>query len=599
MESTTVTSTSSVTSDRSSDSDNDSTEDSNYDEAASPITQDMITSDTHDDQIVDDDSIDEEEYAKHLGDIQSATQEPITDTSQPRKITTQETDESKEYRELELFPSPYFDEMAQRSSNATLTRRFCMQTYFVDQPLLNIQQGGTAWIQQRSKIAITASNFAAVLGLLPFETSQKSYDKLLKQRDTDFTSPQWANVTWGKEMEGTARQFLRDHFFPEIREVGTFIYKPDPRLGATPDGLIVDGIRDKRLSLLEIKCPAKQGNFAQKGIPIWNLLQVYGEMASTGVDNTIFMSWLPQRFSLFYVTFDRRIWNSYVYPKLKDILDAMEQGKAWTPTMTIWKEELNEINTLLSENVFKICQFDDVKGHRGGLKWNLRHIIRDGEKIELRVSDVHHAQNISLDRTLAFTSHKLVSDTTKAGSISTISGPTLTTQPITPVLPPKFSSRADLKDFIHSHRYQPRATTTPTKGKQHHAQAMHKSARVSVKTPSSTLTSMLEPSTSSNKVDVRSLDPASRRKLREQLIREKEQAKELERLEKEKAIEDKLKEEALPEAEKEILRKQRDEEARKNRVPDLMAQRQAERRARQRRRQRNAVNNLVNRSRLG
>lgn len=268
-----------------------------------------------------------------------------------------------------------------------------MSTYFEDQPLLNTMQGGEAWFKARSKITITASNFAAVLGILPFETSEHNYKRLLSTREAAFDTKQWHNITWGKEMEGVARQFLRDYFFPEIREVGTFIYLRDPRLGATPDGVIVDGIKDKKLTLLEIKCPAQEKNFARKGIPIWNLMQLYGEMAATGVDNTIFMSWLPQKFSLFWVTFDKRIWDQMLYPKLRAIVDSIDARYPWNPRMTIWKDELEKLNELLVANVFKVCEFSDLPG--GGLRWHLRDIIRNGENIHIDVSHISHVQKPS------------------------------------------------------------------------------------------------------------------------------------------------------------------------------------------------------------
>jgi hypothetical protein len=273
--------------------------------------------------------------------------------------------------------SPYFDEMTQRSAKAQLTKRFCMSTYFQDQPLMDTMQGGEAWFRARSQITITASNFASVMGLLPFETSQKAYNRILSVKEAQFDSAQWQNITWGKEMEGVARQYLRDNFFPEIREVGTFIYK--------------------RLSLLEIKCPAKETNFAQKGIPIWNLLQLYGEMAATGVDNTVFMSWLPRKFSLFWVTFDRTIWDQYLYPKLKYIVDSIHAKRSWEPRMTVWKDQLENLNQLLSHNVFKICEYKDLPAPQGGLQWNLRNLIPDGANITLDPSDLPHVQSPSTE----------------------------------------------------------------------------------------------------------------------------------------------------------------------------------------------------------
>jgi putative phage-type endonuclease len=290
--------------------------------------------------------------------------------------------------------SPYFDEMSQRSSSAPLQHKFNIQTYFADQPLIKNLQGGSDWLNARKGITITASNYAACMGLLPFKNSKSTYHQLLSAKETTFDSNSWQYVTWGKEMEPVARQFLRDEFFLEIREVGTFINSDDPRLGATPDGLIVNGVRDKRLTLLEIKCPAREHNFAKTGIPLYYLLQVYGEMKACGVDNCIFMSWLPKKFSLWYITFDNRIWDSYMYPKLRMTIEALEHKMPWDPKMTIWKDELTALKSFMHDNVYKLCDFDSTNGQP--LRWYKTDVLVDTEKIHISGEDVCKAQNLSL-----------------------------------------------------------------------------------------------------------------------------------------------------------------------------------------------------------
>ena len=108
-----------------------------------------------------------------------------------------------------------------------------------------VAQGSQEWLNKRYNL-ITATNVSSLLGLNGYNT----YIELLKQKVLpveEHTLKTNLFKIWGTKFEEHARRIYELNH-DNVRVPGLFIHKKYDWLGATPDGIIKDG-------LLEIKCP--------------------------------------------------------------------------------------------------------------------------------------------------------------------------------------------------------------------------------------------------------------------------------------------------------------------------------------------------------
>lgn len=125
--------------------------------------------------------------------------------------------------------------------------------------ILNVKQGSEEWLQARNtyvdeegqvKYRITASDFATACGLNKFKT----LDELIREKKEGVIPEPNQAMIHGTKTEPEAREWYRNKFQKEVREVGLAVSGQYPGLGASVDGLVLneDGQVD---GMIEIKCP--------------------------------------------------------------------------------------------------------------------------------------------------------------------------------------------------------------------------------------------------------------------------------------------------------------------------------------------------------
>lgn len=135
---------------------------------------------------------------------------------------------------------------------------------------------------------LTASNFAAAIGLNPYQSRQKLYRQILG------LEPRFK----GNEMTEYGNLHEPDAVDAYEAETGTIVEAANERqqfiihpehdwLGCTPDGFIND-IKDM---LVEFKCPYSQRLY--ENVPAYYLPQIQGQMMIAGAAYCHFVCWTP------------------------------------------------------------------------------------------------------------------------------------------------------------------------------------------------------------------------------------------------------------------------------------------------------------------
>ena len=180
------------------------------------------------------------------------------------------------------------------------------------QSVRELKQGTNDWRQIRAG-RVTASRVADVIAKTKsgYSASRKNYmDELVKERfgalADSFTSPA---MSWGTDQEPFARMEYESRTGNMVLEVG-FVHHPSIEMaGASPDGVIGDG-------LLEIKCPNTSTHFdylLAGEVPEKYKAQMAWQMACCGAEWCDFVSWdsrAPEGLQYFQVRYNRD--NDYI-----------------------------------------------------------------------------------------------------------------------------------------------------------------------------------------------------------------------------------------------------------------------------------------------
>lgn len=170
----------------------------------------------------------------------------------------------------------------------------------------SIKQGSEAWLQSRMGKA-TASRIQDVISRTKtgYSTSRENYCvELALERITGQRQESYSNdaMKWGTETEPLARAAYEARTGAMVEEVGMVPHPTIEMAGASPDGLVDDG-------LCEIKCPAPATHVKTmlSGKPDGRYItQMMWQMASTGAKWCDFVSFDP-RFPLHLQLFVKRI----------------------------------------------------------------------------------------------------------------------------------------------------------------------------------------------------------------------------------------------------------------------------------------------------
>jgi len=183
----------------------------------------------------------------------------------------------------------------------------------------NLKQGSKEWRDARQKFTLTASEFAAAIGICPY-TSRK---ELLERKLQKIEVPVNFAMQWGINNEAEARdlaeQVLKLAPLPQgldnidtsdIVVVETGIWPIEgTSWAASPDGIVKTQYGDpgSTLGIMEIKCPYSQ--VLPTRIPPSHLLQMLGQMVAVGTDTGFYVSWTPQKMIIYTVTSCNATWE--------------------------------------------------------------------------------------------------------------------------------------------------------------------------------------------------------------------------------------------------------------------------------------------------
>ena len=220
-----------------------------------------------------------------------------------------------------------------------LTEEECKQVVSADQRT-------DLWYKSR-KHRITASNYGAAVGLHKYCNRTELVRRMLWSHIFQGNE----NTAWGTEKEPVAceeyEQYMRTvKGRPKlyVEETGLHIKPANPWIGVSPDGLVhdVDDDGSDMLWLLEIKCPWSlknrkkgEGDFypvvdlpygdkegAPNGrtgpIPPYYYCQIQGVMGILNLPYADFAVWTPEELQVTRFQFDKRFFDEYLYPNLKD-----------------------------------------------------------------------------------------------------------------------------------------------------------------------------------------------------------------------------------------------------------------------------------------
>ena len=147
-----------------------------------------------------------------------------------------------------------------------------------------ITQRTTDWYLQ-SKGVLTASEFASILGT-ERARSTLALQKVAPIPETPSTNrlacstPEMGPFDWGIRFEPVVKQILETMWVCKILEIGRLVHKTNPRLAASPDGLIESAADSERVGrLLEIKCPVKREINGKIPFEYWCQMQIQMEVA--------------------------------------------------------------------------------------------------------------------------------------------------------------------------------------------------------------------------------------------------------------------------------------------------------------------------------
>ena len=198
---------------------------------------------------------------------------------------------------------------------------------------IQVTQRTPEWYKQ-SKTLLTASEFSNVLGT-PRAVSNLALQKVaplsdnLRQNTTACCTPEMGPFDWGIRFEPVVKQVLERMDRIQILEMGRVVHPTNPRLAASPDGIIIGADDPSRIGrLLEIKCPITRKIDGTIPQDYWYQMQI--QMEVTDIDEC---DYVEMSFESGYKTHAYTIEDSKdtCAPLLYDIESArpMYCGHAW------------------------------------------------------------------------------------------------------------------------------------------------------------------------------------------------------------------------------------------------------------------------------
>ncbi len=143
-------------------------------------------------------------------------------------------------------------------------------------------QRTTAWYEQGKKI-LTASEIYSLFRA-PRARAQMVFSKVetnyRMSQNTAVTSDKMTAFDWGIRFEPVVKQIFEHRHQCQIEELGRIMHPTDPRVAASPDGLITEGPDHLLGHLIEIKAPVTRE--IGQGIPDEYYAQMQTQLEVTG-----------------------------------------------------------------------------------------------------------------------------------------------------------------------------------------------------------------------------------------------------------------------------------------------------------------------------
>lgn len=183
-----------------------------------------------------------------------------------------------------------------------------------------MKQGDAAWLDLRSKHAITWSDSGNALGI-----GYTSRQKMMRIK-LGIDPPVECN--WRMEFGTVHEVWVREMYYRFMLQSGKRVsfnlpaFASDPsdrRLGGSPDGVVTDLDTGEKW-LLECKC--SPGGKLRTEIPISHLTQMHGLCHTLELPFAHYICWSPgEGFLLSEIYFHKKLWNKVLYPRYKAFAD--------------------------------------------------------------------------------------------------------------------------------------------------------------------------------------------------------------------------------------------------------------------------------------
>lgn len=242
------------------------------------------------------------------------------------------------------------------------------------------------WWDALQRTQLSSSQIAPLLNLSRFDRHEYAAKRLVEKMHQKKRDARFQAKLWGMECEPLVRQFLRDAFRINVIEVSSFIHPEDARLSAKPDGICKDAIVGRTYTVLEIKCPSlPSGSHQKKNDNLRNnkgrsidfymeyALQMYAEMACTGLKDALCIIWSPDRFALYHLSYEADLWDLHIYPALDRTLQHLEKNGAqnFSPQ---WDSRVNkEVRQRIARSLKLIVSYDKLQ--QPALLWRHKYLL--------------------------------------------------------------------------------------------------------------------------------------------------------------------------------------------------------------------------------
>jgi hypothetical protein len=196
------------------------------------------------------------------------------------------------------------------------------------QPYLQINLSSPTYHKLRSrKCLITCSDYASAINCFDAYKSRKKLYGIkigsVQEKENHYSQ---LIMDHGNRMEVVALNHLMENWELLLLRPSFFLDLQNPRLGGSPDGILVSLKPNHSIYLLEIKCPAEAG--LPEGISevkMRYIIQIMGLLHATQLRQGILMYYVaPLEPKYFVITFDREMWEE-ISEKLEEFISFLEK----------------------------------------------------------------------------------------------------------------------------------------------------------------------------------------------------------------------------------------------------------------------------------